>query len=60
TPERNLRNHQLFYAGQGGGSPRSIFLWRFPLFCAAEKPEKSRFQPQLSKNSSGLADWTLG
>jgi hypothetical protein len=57
TPRRNLRNHQLFYAGQGGRSGGAIFLWRFPFFCAAEKPEK---WGELCKNSSAGADWTLG
>jgi hypothetical protein len=39
---RNLRDHQLFYARQGATPADAIFLWRFPFFSAAEKPEKSR------------------
>jgi hypothetical protein len=35
-------SHAPFYGkGQGGNFAREIFLWWFPFFCAAEKPEKS-------------------
>jgi hypothetical protein len=48
---------QLSGNGQGGWPAGVIFLWWFPFFCAAEKPEKSS---NCSKIVQKIADWTLG
>jgi hypothetical protein len=50
--------HSQFYGKrQGGLWAEAIFLWWFPLFCAAEKTEKSG---KLCKDCSAISSWTLG
>jgi hypothetical protein len=34
------RQHPFYGKGQEGRAGLAIYLWWFPLFCAAEKPEK--------------------
>jgi hypothetical protein len=49
--------YPFYDKGQGGRAVPAIYLWWFPFFCAAEKPEKYR---DLCKNCSKVASWTLG
>jgi hypothetical protein len=52
------RSDAPFYVKRQGGVPaRSIFLWWFLFFYAAENTEK---WGKLCKNCSGEACWTLG
>jgi hypothetical protein len=48
---------QFYGTSQGVEREGAIFLWSFPFFCAAEKPEKS---PKLVKNRSGARTGHLG